>query len=175
VNDASITTGDISAEFGMLPVEIQRLYGTPDGAAALLEELVKKELLYQEAIKRGYQKEPDFVRQQEEFSKRLMIEFLLRDEIEQKTRVSPEAVRKFYDDNRERFVRQVPGSEEPELISFEQVEDIIRERLEGDQQREVFEGYVAGLRNSASVEVDTDLLEATFANVLSPSDLKLSE
>jgi hypothetical protein len=48
INGVEILAQDVMEEFDMLPPEIQQLYTTEDGMESLLDELVKKEILYQE-------------------------------------------------------------------------------------------------------------------------------
>jgi len=162
VNTVNISLEDIKKEFSMLPQEIQQLYMTADGMESLLDELIKKELLYQEAVKRGYDKQEKFVQQMEEFNKRLLIEYLLRDEVETKAVVSDKAVKDFYDANMDKFVGE--GQKEP--IEFERVEDLIRNQLVGEQQRNVFDTYVKTLKDKATIEID----EASVAAAMGKED-----
>jgi peptidyl-prolyl cis-trans isomerase C len=168
VNAATISLEDVKKEFAMLPPEIQQLYMTADGMESLLDELIKKELLYQEAVKRGYDKQPKFTQQMEEFSKRLLIEYLLREEVEKKAVVSDKAIKDFYASNKESFVREVPGEDKKETIEFEKVEDLIRNQLVAEQQRTVFDGYVKELKGKANIEIDDASIKAALGNSATP-------
>lgn len=168
INGVEIIAQDVRDEFNLIPPEIQQLYAMEDGMESLLEELVKKELLYQEGQKRGYQKEDEFKKQVEEFKKRLTIAHLLSDEVENKAVVPDSAVRDFYESNREKFVREVPGEEKSELIGLEMVEDLIKERLVAEQQKKVFDSYVESLKEKARVELNKEALKSAFANSVAP-------
>jgi peptidyl-prolyl cis-trans isomerase C len=168
INKATISAEDVNKEFSLLPPEIRQMYMTADGMGSLLDELIKKEVLYQEALKRGYDKKPDFAEQVREFNKRLMIEHLLSDEIEDKAVVSDAEVKEFYDTNRESFVREVPGEDKTETIEFERVEDLIRDRLVAEQQRAVFETYIETLKEKADIDIDREALKTAFGNTATP-------
>jgi peptidyl-prolyl cis-trans isomerase C len=168
INGVEINEQDIKEEFELLPPEIQQLYATEDGMESLLDELVKKEILYQEGKKRGYQQVDEFKEQVDEFKRRLTIAHLLSDEVEEKVSVSDKEIRDFYDSNRDKFVREVPGKEEPEVIEFEMVENLIRDRLVAENQKEVFDSYVESLREKAVVELNIDALKSAFANNTAP-------
>jgi hypothetical protein len=168
INGVEILAQDVMEEFDMLPPEIQQLYTTEDGMESLLDELVKKEILYQEGKKRGYQKDAEFREQLEEFKRRLMIAHLLSEEVEEKVMISDKEIRDFYESNKEKFVRDVPGQEEPEAIEFEMVENLIRERLVAEQQKEVFDSFVESLRKTARVELNEEALKSAFSNKAAP-------
>jgi hypothetical protein len=168
INGVEITAQDVREEFNLLPQEIQQLYATEDGMESLLDELVKKELLYQEGKKRGYQKDHEFKKQVEEFKRRLTIALLLSDEIEKKAVVSDKEIKDFYETNKEKFVKELPGGEESEIIELEMVEDLIRERLVAEQQKEIFNSYVESLKKTARVELNMDALKSAFGNSVAP-------
>jgi hypothetical protein len=164
INDVPIYSEDVKKEFNMLPEQIRQLYMSENGIESLIDELVKKELLYQEARKRGYHNKDAFARQVKEFRKRLMIEHLLKDEIESKAVVTEKNVRDFYESNVESFAREVPGEDKTEAIDFEMVKDLIMERLVADRQKEIFDSYIESLEKNNEIELNRESIIKTFGN-----------
>jgi len=97
VGNTTITQADIEKEIKNLPEFAQNLFGGPGGKERFLDELVKKELLYQEALKKGFDKDPEYLRKLEEFKKLTLIGQLLEKEIESKAKVTEQDVKDYYE------------------------------------------------------------------------------
>jgi peptidyl-prolyl cis-trans isomerase C len=164
VNNTGITEKDVRDEIKMLPREVMEIFGEEDGVEFLLNELAKKEMLYQEALKKGYRKRGEFRDRLEVMKKRLMVEMLLEDEIEKSSRVSDQEVRDFYEQNKQRFIAEVPGNGKEQVMEFEVVRDAIHERLSMIKQKNAFEEYIASLREKYTVEINKEATEAAFGN-----------
>ena len=79
----------------------QALFAGSSGKERFLDELVKKEILYQEAVKKGFDKDPQFKAKVEDFKKITLVGLLLEKVIEEKSRVTPEDVKDYYDKNKD--------------------------------------------------------------------------
>jgi hypothetical protein len=55
-------------------------------------------------------------------------------------------------------------------MEFEVVENIIRQRLEAEKQRQAFEDYIESLRKKYTVELNQEAIRATFGNAAIPSE-----
>ncbi len=166
VNDVAIKESDVREEFRMLPLQVQQLFASRGGMSSLLEELIKKELLYQEAKKRGYPSNKEFQRLEEAFRKRLLIEFLLKEEVENKSTVSDDEIKQYYDANSQDFVLEVPGTKETQSIELEAVADLIRQKLVAEKQQQVFDSYIAELKKSSTVELNEEAVSSAFGNTV---------
>ncbi len=100
VGSVSITQDDVNRELKVYPEQIQRMFAGPDGMDKFVDELVKKEMLYQEAKKKGFENNPDYQKKVEEFKKITLIGLLLEKEIEEKAKVSDADVKKYYDEHK---------------------------------------------------------------------------
>lgn len=106
---ATFDGGSISLEALKAEIEQQapvaRLrYTTPEGKRAFLERMVRTELLAREAQRRGYDRDPDVVRQH----KRNMVAVFVQKEFEsaqQSQPVSEEEIKKYYDEHIAEFVK----------------------------------------------------------------------
>jgi len=103
VGSTTITQEDISREMQALPEQIQKIFEGPEGTERFVNELVKKEILYQEAKKKGLDKSPDYQKKVEDFKKLTLIGQLLEKEIEEKVKVSDKDVRDYYEAHKKDF------------------------------------------------------------------------
>lgn len=97
VGSVTITQDDVSRELKGLPEQIQRMFEGPEGAEKFVDELVKKEMLYQEAKKKGFEGNPDYQKKLEDFKKLTLISLLLEKEIEDKAKPSDKDVKDYYE------------------------------------------------------------------------------
>lgn len=164
VNNTNITAKDVRDELGMLPPEVMRLFQEEDGTETLLKELVKKEMLYQEARKKGLQNTGQFRDRLDMLKKRLIVEMLLEEEIEKKAAVSEQEVKDFYEENKKRFEAEMPGNGGTGIMEFDVVKDAIRQRLTAEKQRRAFDNYIEELTGKYAVEMYPDAVEAAFGN-----------
>lgn len=159
INDAAITDDDLKREYSYLQPELKEIFIEEGGMKALLEEVVKKEMLYQEAKKLGLQDSPEFKTRVEDYKKRLSIEILLNKEIINSTQVTDKEVQDFYDKNVQNFVIESPDGKKSRTLPFEKVSSLIRERLIAEKQKEAFEKYIDTLKKSYKVEIDQAAVE----------------
>ncbi|MGC2064448.1 MAG: peptidylprolyl isomerase [Thermodesulfovibrionales bacterium] len=104
VGAAVITEGDLERELKSLPDYAQQMFADEKGKEKFVEELVKKEMLYQEAVKKGLDKSADFMKKVEEFKKLTLVSELLEKEIMAKAKVSDQEAKEYYEKHKEEFV-----------------------------------------------------------------------
>ena len=123
VNDASISV----EEFHQLS-EGQSLEGkmrllNEKGLRDFLENyVVTRELLYQEAKKKGFEKNPDIRMKMENFKRMVLIDALMEEMLKGKTEVSESEAQQYYKENQDRFtepleikIRHIFVTSEPAL------------------------------------------------------------
>ncbi len=103
VGQVKIMQTDLEREMKNLPVFAQKIFEGKEGKERFLNELVKKELLYQEAIKQGLDKNTEYKQKVEDFKKITLIGQLLEKEIEDKAKVTDQDVKAYYDEHKEDF------------------------------------------------------------------------
>jgi hypothetical protein len=168
VNGEPITVQTVREEFNMLPPEVQEMFRSEGGMEDLVEELIKKEVLYLESKKKGVQNSEEFRKRLNSFKKRLMVEVLLADEINDKALISDSEVRDFYEQNTESFIRETPEGDKTEAMKLESVEGIIRQYLTAEKQKEIFDSYIASLRKNYRIEYDRESIGQAFGNTPQP-------
>ncbi len=97
VGSAKITQADFEREMKNLPPFAQKLFEGKGGKEKFLDELIKKELLYQEALKKGLDKDAEFKEKVEDFKKISLISQVLEKEIETKVTVTEQDVKDYYE------------------------------------------------------------------------------
>lgn len=129
VGDSLITQADFDREMKNLPEFVQKMFGDRAGKEKFLEELVKRELLYKEAFKKGLDKDQEYVKKLEDFKKITLVGLLLQKEIEEKAKVSDQDVKGYYEKNKDKFapVTQIKASHI--LVKTEDEAKKIEERL----------------------------------------------
>jgi len=104
VNGTPVTDRQFRLEIAKVPPYARSRYEGSEGARRFLDELVDRELLYQEALRRGLDRDPEFTASLESFRRARLAEMLLRREAEARGGVAEPELRAYYEDNRENFV-----------------------------------------------------------------------
>jgi len=100
-----ITTKDVEREINALPEFAKEFFKGQEGMARLVDELVKKEMLYLEAKKKGLDKDEEFQRKFEEIKKNALITRLLEKEIKAIPQLTDKEVKDYYDGHKDEFVQ----------------------------------------------------------------------
>lgn len=99
VNGQPVTEKMVEDEAKSLPPYVRPILDTPAGRQQFLESLITRDLLVQEALRRGIDRRED-VRERLGMARRsILLEALLRDVTDKAPGLSDEALRKFYDAN----------------------------------------------------------------------------
>jgi len=105
IDSSVITTKDVEQEINALPEFAKEFFKGQEGMARLVDELVKKELLYVEAKKRGLDKDEEFQRKFEEIKKNALITRLLEKEIKAVPQLTDKEVKEYYDAHKDEFIQ----------------------------------------------------------------------
>lgn len=159
VENVTFSIDDIKKEFEDLPPDVQMMFTQEYGMEGLAEELAKREMLHLEARKKGVQNNEEFRKRLDTFKKRLMVEMLLEKEVNSKAVVSDQEIMDFYEENKESFLRDAPSGSTPD---FETYKGVIEQYLTAMKQTELFDEYVASLKESYKMQINQDLIRETF-------------
>ncbi|RII31216.1 MAG: peptidylprolyl isomerase [Geobacter sp.] len=103
VNGGTITTGDFNRELKNLPEYLKAMAETPQGRKEMLDTMVIRELILQQAAKDGIDKSPEIEEKLKDLKKRLIVEAFLKKKVEADTQVSDADLKKFYEQNKDKF------------------------------------------------------------------------
>ena len=103
VNGVSITDSDYYKEQESLPPYLKPMTETPDGKKEMLDTMVVRELIMQQAQKDGIDKSQAVAAKLEDLKKRVIVEAFLKKKVEESANVSDAELQEFYKKNLEKF------------------------------------------------------------------------
>jgi len=93
-----LTSADVVQEIERLPGPSRAYLSSPDRKRQFVENMILNDLLFTEAQKAGYDKDPDIEKQLADMRKRLVVQRLMR-EYQTPPTITDEDAKKYYDDN----------------------------------------------------------------------------
>jgi len=93
-----LTGAEVLSEIDRLPGPSRTYLSAPDRKRQFVENLILNDLLFAEAQKAGYDKDPDIQKQVDDMRKRLVVQRLMR-EYQKPPVISDEDAKKYYDDH----------------------------------------------------------------------------
>jgi len=153
VNGKPITEADLDGLIATLPPNFKALKNDPQFRKKLLENLIKEEILYQEALKEGIEKEEDVKREIERMKRRIIVGALIKRHVKPKVvKVTDSEVRAFYEKNKEKF-KDANGK----VVPLSMVKPFIVQNLQRQKEQKAFEdafkSYLNSLEEKSRVEV----------------------
>jgi len=160
VDGTKITGERMNEELESLPEQARVLFMSQGETKELLNMIINQEILYQEAKKKDLEKDKRLREALEKFKKISMVKLLIAEEIEGKAQVSDEELKKYYEENKEEFRLNAPGRKEHgQLMSFDVVKELVRQRLVSEKQQKLFASYMDGLKKKYKVEINEAALQ----------------
>jgi peptidyl-prolyl cis-trans isomerase C len=142
IGDKIITKDDIQA----IPEAMRQMYLGAEG----LERFIVKQILYQEALKKGIDKDPEYLKMVDYWKKKLLVETLLNKEITEKIIIEDKEVAEYYEKNKERFKVKETG----QYIPLDSIKEGLRRQLLMEKQKVAFDKYIADLKERYKVEIN---------------------
>jgi peptidyl-prolyl cis-trans isomerase C len=142
VNAKTITADDFMKKLNTLPEWAKGRFQSEEGKREFLEEIIKEELLYQEAKKGGLDKDEDFKNKVEEFKRMNLVSTLLKKEVEEKVTVDDQEVRDFYNRHQESFKLGEEVKAQHILVATEEeAKDILKRILKKESFSELAKNF----------------------------------
>lgn len=104
VGNSTITTDDFNEILKRIPPFNRKRYTTKEGKMELLDKLVEEDLFYQEALRRGLDKEAEFTARIEQIRQGILASMVKKELYEQEESVSEAEVKDYYEKNKENFM-----------------------------------------------------------------------
>ena len=118
INSKAIYDSDIDEAIAQMGQRGQA-YNTPEGRAAILEQLIAQRLFLADAMRNLYEREPAFKEELQRIKEQLLTQYAISKAVDSVTVTDIEA-RKFYDENREQFQGQPVVSASHILVDSEE-------------------------------------------------------
>jgi peptidyl-prolyl cis-trans isomerase C len=147
IGDRVITEEDIRA----IPDRKRHRYVGPGG----LDRFIAEQILYQEALKKGLDKDPEYLKTVEYLKKKALAEILLDREIAGNVQVTDQELLDYYNKNKEEFTIKETGR----LIEFDSIKENLRQVLLMEKKKTLFDKYMEDLRKRYKVEIKDEAME----------------
>lgn len=103
VNGTVITTEDFKLEIDRLPPYLKPMVQSGEGKKELLDSMIIREIILEQAMKDGIDKDKEVAERMEDLRKRLIVETYLKKKVETDAKISDADLKKFYDENKDKF------------------------------------------------------------------------
>jgi len=103
VNKEVVTQDDFLKEVSRVPEWARAQFEGQEGKDKFLDEIIKRELIYQNALKMKLNNDEEYIAKIEEFEKMTLISLILKKEVEEKAKVTEEEINAFFAKNEEKF------------------------------------------------------------------------
>ncbi len=130
INGKEITANEFDLRWSQVPEFARKTYAGPDGRKKFLEELITRELLLQEARKRGLDRDRALVERVERFKERSVLDNLMREEVDSRITITLDEMKAYYAANPESFTSHDDLRASHILLKTEEEALEARKRLE---------------------------------------------
>jgi peptidyl-prolyl cis-trans isomerase C len=138
INNTYVTSDDFMEKFDTLPAWAQKRFTDDEGKKQFVNEIIKEELLYQEAVSRGIDNEPHFQKKIKEFKRMTLVSEMLKNEVEGKSTVKEQELRDFYERHKDTFTAGEEVKASHILVDTEaEAEDIMKKILKKESFSEL--------------------------------------
>lgn len=131
VNGKAVTSDDFDREVKALPEYVRAMADTPQGRKEMIDTLIMRELILQQATKEGIDKSKEIDEKLVEMRKRLVIDTFLKKKVETEAKISDEELKKFYDQNVDKFKTGEQVKASHILVKTEEEAKKVLEQLKG--------------------------------------------
>ena len=129
VGKSEITQDNFLKEISRIPEWAREQFTGKEGKEKLLDEIIKRELVYQDAKRMKLDKDPEYLEKVKEFEKMTLISLILKKEVEDKAKVDDAEVKEFFDKNADKFTIGTKIRASHILVETEDQAKKIRERI----------------------------------------------
>jgi tetratricopeptide (TPR) repeat protein len=146
IRDREITMGELEHEIEKLPPSVQGQFADREGKLKFLQGYLGSELLYHAALRKGLDKDREVQEAVAQFTKQMMINRLLADEIPQDIEISQSEIKLYFDAHQEEF----------EDKKLDEVRPQIESELRKMKQEEAYNKLVSRMLKAEEVKVFDD-------------------
>ncbi len=127
---SKLTKKELQEDIKSLPPQTKLFLASPEGVNRLKDELIKREVLYEEAKKKNLTKSEEFKRKIEEFKKITLINMLLEQEIKTVQQVTEQEAKEYYEKNKDMFIKPVEVRLSQIVVKNEEEAKKVYERID---------------------------------------------
>ncbi len=143
IGDRPVFLSDIESEIQLLPPEVQKEFVTPEGKREFLQQYIATELLYQAAVREGYEDDPDVAEKKKALEKQLLVEKYAVENVLPKINIDTADIRNYYAANKERY-----GDK-----SYDEVKSQVFMDYQQEKAQRAFQDYIQKLSAVEKVQI----------------------
>jgi tetratricopeptide (TPR) repeat protein len=144
VGERPIYLSDIENDIQSLPPEVQKRYLDKNGKMEILQQRIAVELMYQDAVRNGMDKDSDILRKQKDIEKQLIVEKYAMAKIMPQINIDTADVKNYYQANK----KSKYGDK-----SYDEVSTKVLMDYQQEKSQRAFSDYVAKLAAVEKVQV----------------------
>ncbi len=129
IDKGAITEDQFLKEVTRVPEWARAQFKGIEGKEKFLDELVKRELIYQEALKMKLDNDKEYVAKVKEFKKMTLVSLILKKEVEDKVRIDESEIKTFFDENEDKFTIGTQIKASHILVKDEELANSIHEKI----------------------------------------------
>jgi peptidyl-prolyl cis-trans isomerase C len=148
INGKPLTVSEFDLRWSQLPEYARKKYPGVEGRKKFLDELIDREVLLQEAKKRGIDRDRALLERLERFKERSLLDVLMREEVDSRVTVSPQEMKAYHEANPGSFTAPDEFRASHILVKTEAEAIDLKKRLAGGED-------FASLARKASVDATT--------------------
>jgi len=127
---SKLTKKELQEDLKGLPPQTKAFLASPEGVNRLKDELIKREVLYEEAKKKDLAKSEEFKRRVEEFKKITLINMLLEQELKNLPQVTEKDAKEYYEKNKDQFIKPTEVRLSQIVVTNEDEAKKVHERID---------------------------------------------
>jgi len=158
IGNRSITMDELQRKIKELPPYYQELFKTREKQLDFLQQYIATELSYEKAKRKGYENDKDIVAQAFEAKKALMMQKLVKEEVEDNINITDKEMELYYEAHKKDFIEKKDKQEKQK--TFDEARDNIINLLKGEKEKELYKSLILKLFQTENVKIYDDLFKA---------------
>ena len=154
-----ITRGDLDFEISQLPPYLQSQFTDKKKKKEFLEQYIATELFYDTAKRQALDKDPEVVEGAFQAKKRLMVQKLLQQQIEQKVDIQPEDIELYYNANKDKYVEKDKDGKVVREKTLQEAQQQVAQDLFMERQQQVYNELLQRLMRAEAVKIYDDKIQ----------------
>ncbi|MFH1415493.1 MAG: peptidylprolyl isomerase [Elusimicrobiota bacterium] len=152
IGSRDITMGEINEEIEKLPAWMREEYTKNESKKLeFLQQYVSSELLYGKGSKLGYARDPQVRDEVESFSRQLVVQKVIENEVTGKINIDPDDVKNYYEANKVKY-----KDESGKIKSFEDAKYSVTLDYRMEKSQKLAQDLLADILNSKDVDIYAD-------------------
>lgn len=156
IGDKKITQGDLDFELEQLPPYLQTQFTTKDKKLEFLKQQIARELLFESAKRKNYDKDKEIIEGTYRAKKELMAQKVLSEEIKKKVQIQDADIELYYKANKEKYMEKDEKGNNKRQRSLQEVYQQVAQDLYSERQVQAYNALLDNLMKADKVKIYED-------------------